>query len=54
MGAPKSTHAHPLAWGNKKMQVTNFPLLQKFGKLGGGRGRGQIQRFLENESLKEN
>jgi hypothetical protein len=28
---PKSTHAHPLAWGNKNMQVTNFPLLQKGG-----------------------
>jgi hypothetical protein len=34
---PKSTHAHSLAWGNKNMRVTNFPLLQKFGKLGEGR-----------------
>jgi len=45
---PKSTHAHPLAWGNKNMRVTNFPLLQKFGKLREGeweRGE-QIQKFL--------
>jgi hypothetical protein len=47
---PKSTHAHPLAWANKNMQVTNFPLLQKFEKLG---ERGQIQQFLENESSKK-
>jgi hypothetical protein len=32
----KSTHAHPLAWGNKNMRVINFPMLQKFGKLWGG------------------
>jgi hypothetical protein len=54
MGAPKSTHAHPLAWGKNKIHVTNCPSLQTWGTLGGGRGRGQIQRFLENESLKEN
>jgi hypothetical protein len=49
---PKSTHAHPLAWGNKNMRVTNFPLLQKFGKLGEGEREGGGSKF--NDSLKMN
>jgi len=52
---PKSTHAHPLAWGNKNMRVTNFPLLQKFGKLGEGvwGGGSKFNNFLKMNHQKK-